>query len=151
NRQGAFQGSGRMELARWIASEKNPLTSRVIVNRIWQHHFGEGLVRTPGNFGKLGEPPMNPELLDYLAGLFVHSGWSLKAMHRALMITSAYQQSSIPTEETLQADPENRLFGRMNRRRLDAEEIRDSLLAVSGRLDRRMGGRATRDFDWPRR
>src|SRR5262249_6306226 len=70
NRQGAFQGSGRMELARWIASEKNPLTSRVIVNRIWQHHFGEGLVRTPGNFGKLGEPPMNPELLDYLAGLF---------------------------------------------------------------------------------
>jgi hypothetical protein len=147
----SLQGSGRMELARWIASPDNPLTARVMVNRIWQHHFGEGIVRTPGNFGKLGEAPTNPELLDYLARLFVQSGWSIKAMHRAIMLSTVYQQSCIPESDTLRADPENRLFGRMNRRRLEAEELRDSLLAVAGRLDATMGGRATRDFNMPRR
>ena len=146
-----LQGSGRTELARWIASSENPLTARVMVNRIWQHHFGEGIVRTPGNFGKLGEPPTNPGLLDYLARLFVQSGWSIKAMHRAIMLSAVYQQSSIPENDALRADPENRLFGRMNRQRLEAEELRDSLLAVAGRLETTMGGRATRDFNLPRR
>jgi hypothetical protein len=151
NQKAIAQGSGRMELARWIASAANPLTARVMVNRIWQHHFGDGLVRTPGNFGKLGEPPTHPELLDYLARLFVRSGWSVKALHREIMLSAAYQQSSIPEVMTLQADPENRLFGRMNRRRLEAEELRDALLAVGGRLNPTMGGRASRDFNLPRR
>jgi hypothetical protein len=146
-----LHGSGRMELARWIASPTNPLTARVMVNRIWQHHMGEGIVRTPGNFGKLGEPPTHPDLLDYLAGSFVGSGWSIKAMHRAIMQSAVYQQSSIPERETFQADPDNRLWGRMNRRRLEAEELRDSLLAAAGSLQLVMGGRATRDFNVPRR
>jgi hypothetical protein len=151
NQKPDIHGSGRMELAHWIASPANPLTARVMVNRIWQHHFGEGLVRTPGNFGKLGEPPTHPELLDYLARFFVRSGWSVKALHRAIMLSAVYQQSSVPEAETFQADPENRLFGRMNRRRLEAEELRDALLAVAGRLNPAMGGRATRDFNLPRR
>jgi hypothetical protein len=145
------QGSGRMQLARWIAGRDNPLTARVMVNRLWQQHFGEGLVRTPGNFGKLGQPPSHPELLDYLARMFVDHGWSMKAMHRAIMLSSAYQQSSVVDKKTLEADPENRWFGRMNRRRLEAEEIRDSLLAVTGQLDPRMGGKASLDFNLPRR
>jgi hypothetical protein len=122
-----------------------------MVNRLWQHHFGSGIVRTPGNFGKLGERPTHPELLDYLADLFVRSGWSIKAMHRAIMLSATYQQSSMPDPATLAADPDNRLFGRMNRRRLDAESIRDSLLAVSGQLDRTAGGPAVAGFDSPRR
>jgi hypothetical protein len=145
------EGSGRLQLAKWIASPDNPLTARVIVNRVWQSHFGEGLVRTPGNFGKLGEPPTNPQLLDYLADLLVKSGWSLKELHRAIMLSAVYQQSSVAPEETLKADPDNRLLGRMSRQRLEAEAIRDSLLAVSGRLDRTLGGRATRDFNTTRR
>ncbi|HEV3444485.1 MAG TPA: PSD1 and planctomycete cytochrome C domain-containing protein, partial [Gemmataceae bacterium] len=145
------QGSGRLQLAQWIADPKNPLTARVMANRLWQHHFGEGIVRTPGNFGKLGQPPTNPELLDYLARYFVQSGWSMKAMHRAIMLSATYQQSSVPRKETLEADPDNLLFGRMNRRRLEAEEIRDALLAVTGRLNAEMGGRATQDFNLPRR
>jgi cytochrome c553 len=144
-------GSGRMELARWIARPSNPLTARVMVNRIWQHHMGEGIVRTPGNFGKLGERPTHPELLDYLARQFIQSGWSIKAMHRAIMLSATYQQSSSAAPEMLKADPENRLFGRMNRRRLEAEEVRDALLAVAGRLDCAMGGKASRDFNRPRR
>jgi cytochrome c553 len=144
-------GSGRLELARWLASPEHPLTARVMVNRIWQHHFGEGLVRTPSNFGKLGEPPTHPELLDYLAGEFVRGGWSLKQMHRTIMLSAAYQQSSEPPAETLRIDPDNRLWGRMNRRRLEAEAIRDNLLAVSGRLDRRLRGKASGDFANPRR
>ena len=145
------QGSGRLELARWIASPQNPLTARVMVNRIWQQHFGEGIVRTPGNFGKLGERPIHPELLDYLAAQFIESGWSIKAMHRAMMLSATYQQASVAESQTLKADPENLLFGRMNRRRLEAEEIRDALLAVAGRLDRTMGGKARQDFNRPRR
>ena len=144
-------GSGRLELARWLVSPEHPLTARVMVNRIWQHHFGEGIVATPSNFGKLGERPTNPELLDWLARRFVESGWSMKAMHRAMMLSAAYQQSSRPRPQTLKADPDNHLFGRMNRRRLEAELIRDNLLAVAGRLDRSGGGPATPHFNSPRR
>jgi hypothetical protein len=144
-------GSGRLELAHWLTRPDNPLTARVMVNRIWQHHFGEGLVRTPSNFGKLGRPPTHPELLDWLARQFVQSGWSVKQMHRLLMLSAAYRQASEAAPETLRADPDNRLFGRMNRRRLEAEAIRDNVLAVSGRLDTKRGGPAVRDFAAPRR
>ena len=144
-------GSGRLELARWIASPDNPLTARVMVNRIWQHHFGEGIVRTPNNYGKLGSPPTHPELLDYLALEFIKSGWSIKAMHRAIMLSATWQQSSIPRPEVSKADPDNFLFARMNRRRLESEAIRDSLLAVANRLDRAFGGPAARAFETPRR
>jgi hypothetical protein len=151
HQQPITEGSGRLQLAQWIASPENPLTARVMVNRIWQYHFGEGLVRTPGNFGKLGEPPTHPELLDYLAHQFVQSGWSIKQMHRALLLSAVYQQSSHPDPKTFKADPDNRLFGWANRRRLEAEEIRDSLLAVSGQLDRTLHGPANRDFNTGRR
>ncbi|HKB35262.1 MAG TPA: PSD1 and planctomycete cytochrome C domain-containing protein, partial [Gemmataceae bacterium] len=133
-------GSGRLELARWVGSADNPLTARVMVNRIWQHHFGEGIVRTPSNFGRLGTPPTHPELLDWLAVRFVESGWSVKAMHRLILLSAAYQQSSRPSPDLLRADPDNRLFGRMNRRRLEAEALHDGLLAICGRLDRSRGG-----------
>ena len=146
-----MQGSGRLELARWIASSQNPLTARVMVNRIWQFHFGEGIVRTPGNFGKLGLPPTHPELLDYLAHRFVESGWSMKAMHRAIMLSSVYQQSSVPNPETLKTDPDNKLFGRMNRQRLTVEALRDSLLAASGSLDLSLGGAPIREIKNNRR
>ncbi len=145
------KGSGRLELARWVASADNPLTARVMVNRIWQHHFGEGIVRTPNNYGKLGIPPTHPELLDYLAIEFVRSGWSVKAMHRLIMLSATYQQSSHAASGLLQADPENLLFGRMNRNRLDAESIRDSLLADSGNLDGAIGGPSIRDLNSARR
>ena len=145
------EGSGRLELADWIASPDNPLTARVMVNRIWQHHFGEGIVRTPNNYGKLGTRPTHPELLDYLAHRFVESGWSVKAMHRAIMLSAAYQQSSIPRPATFEADPDNLLFGRMNRRRLESEPLRDSLLDAAGKLDLTMGGPAIRDLNTPRR
>ena len=145
------EGSGRLQLAKWLASPGNPLTARVMVNRIWQHHFGEGIVRTPNNYGKLGAPPTHPELLDYLAHRFVESGWSIKAMHRAIMLSAVYQQSSTSRAATLSADPENKWFGRMNRRPLDAESLRDSLLASAGRLDLTLGGPAIRDLDNARR
>jgi hypothetical protein len=144
-------GSGRLELARWLTSPDNPLTARVIVNRVWQHHFGAGLVRTPSNFGKLGEPPTHPELLDHLAREFVRDGWSIKRLHRRIVLSSTYRQSSEGDPATLKADPDNRLFGRMNRRRLDAESLRDALLSVSGRLDLRTGGPAVRDANSRRR
>jgi cytochrome c553 len=134
------KGSGRLELAEWLASPKHPLTARVMVNRIWQFHFGEGLVRTPNNFGKLGEAPTHPELLDYLATRFVESGWSVKKMHRLVMLSSAYQMSSRITKEQSEADPGNRLLSHFSRRRLDVEEIRDGLLAVDRSLDLTMGG-----------
>jgi hypothetical protein len=135
-------GSGRLELARWVGSADNPLTARVMVNRIWQHHFGEGIVRTPSNFGRRGTPPTHPELLDWLARRFVESGWSVKAVHRLILLSAAYQESSRPTPELLHADPDNLLFGRMNRRRLEAEALRDGLLAVCGRLEETRGGPA---------
>ena len=144
-------GSGRMELARWIASAENPLTARVMVNRIWQHHFGEGIVRTPNNFGKLGTPPTHPELLDWLATEFVKSGWSVKAIHRLILTSATYQQSSTAAPAARKADADNQLFTRQNRRRLSAEELRDSLLATTGALDRTVGGASLRDLAAPRR
>jgi hypothetical protein len=143
------EGSGRLELARAIASKDNPLTARVIVNRVWQHQFGAGLVRTPSDFGLRSEPPTHPELLDYLAWRFMEDGWSLKKLHRLIMLSRVYQQSSVPDAETVRADPENRLLGAMNRRRLEFEALRDSLLAVSGRLDRKPAGRAVDLFTAP--
>jgi hypothetical protein len=133
-------GSGRRELAEWLASEKNPMTARVMVNRIWQGHFGEGIVRTPDNFGKMGERPTHPELLDYLASVFTEKGWSMKEMHRLMLNSSAYQMSSAASEEQVKADGENKLFSRYPRRRLLVEEMRDGMLAISGKLDTTMGG-----------
>jgi len=132
---GASAPANRAALADWLAT--HPLTARVMANRIWQHHFGRGIVSTPSEFGPHGQPPSNPELLDALAAEFVASGWSLKAMHRLLMRSAAYQRSVGPVSPR---DPDNQLFGRMNRRRLEGEVIRDSLLAVSGRLNLEMGG-----------
>src|SRR6185369_1529021 len=125
----------RAALAEWLAS--HPLTARVMANRIWQHHFGRGLVPTPSEFGPHGQPPSNPELLDWLASEFGARGFSLKSMHRMLMTSAAYQRSIGPVSPK---DPENQLFGRMNRRRLEGEVIRDSLLFVSGRINLEMGG-----------
>jgi hypothetical protein len=143
--------SGRLELARWIASPANPLTARVIVNRVWQHHFGEALVRTPSNFGKLGEPPTHPDLLDWLADEFIRQGWSLKKLHRLVLLSAAYQQDSRGSADAVRHDPDNRLLGRMHRRRLDAEALRDSLLATAGQLEETRGGPAVRDLAAPRR
>ncbi len=136
------KGSGRLELAQTIASKDNPLTARVMANRIWMHHFGQGLVRTPGNFGLRGEPPTHPELLDFLARSFMDQGWSVKKLHRQIMTSAAYQQTSDDNPSGLAADAENRLLWKMNRRRLELEAIRDSLLAVAGHLDLKMGGKA---------
>ncbi|MEE9240229.1 MAG: DUF1553 domain-containing protein, partial [bacterium] len=129
-----------LELARWLTDSRNPLTARVMVNRIWKWHFGEGLVRTPNNFGKMGEPPSHPELIDYLARRFIDDGWSVKKMHRLIMLSSTYQMSGETRKGNIEADPENRLLSRFNRRRLDVEQIRDGLLAMDGTLDLTMGG-----------
>lgn len=131
--------SGRLELARWIASPENPLTARVMVNRIWQHHFGRGLVATSDNFGVRGDRPSHPELLDWLATRFIESGWSVKAMHRLIVLSNAYQQGNVTSPESLQIDPERKWLSSFSRRRLSAEELRDSMLAVSGKLDRTAG------------
>jgi hypothetical protein len=144
-------GSGRLELARWIAGRDNPLTARVMANRIWQHHFGEGIVRTPSNFGRRGERPTHPELLDWLARRFVESGWSVKSLHREIMLSAAYRRSSQAPAALLAADPDNRHLGRMNRRRLDAEGLHDGLLALAGRLEERVGGPADPAPSSPRR
>jgi hypothetical protein len=133
-------GSGRRELAELIASPQNPLTARVMVNRIWKHHFGEGLVRTASNFGVLGDRPTHPELLDFLAARFIASGWSIKALHREIMFSATYQQSSAYDADNAQVDGENRLLWRMNRRRLEVEAWRDAMLAVAGTLDTTIGG-----------
>ena len=127
--------SGRLQLARWIASPENPLTARVIANRIWRWHFGRGIVPTADNFGVLGEKPSHPELLDHLALRLVEHGWSIKALHREIMGSATYQQSSLASAELEEADPENRLFARWKIRRLESEAIRDSILFKSGRLD----------------
>lgn len=142
----AREKSGRLDLAQWMTRADNPLTARVMVNRIWQWHFGEGIVRSVDNFGLLGDQPTHPELLDYLAERFVGDGWSIKKMHRRLMQSAAYQRSGAgagdprPTLSNDGADPENRLLSHFPRRRLEAEEVRDSLLAVADSLDCRMGG-----------
>jgi cytochrome c553 len=130
----------RRGFADWLASPSNPLTARVMVNRIWQHHFGEGIVRTPSNFGKMGEQPSHRELLDWLALEFIDRGWSVKAMHRLLMTSQAYQMAATDTAANVAIDPENRLFWRAPRQRLEAEVIRDQMLAVAGTLDRTTGG-----------
>jgi hypothetical protein len=129
------QGSGRRELAQWIADSKNPLTARVMANRIWLNHFGKGIVPTPNDFGKQGKPPTHPELLDYLAEKFIASGWSIKAMHRLIMLSRTYQLSSERSELAISKDANNDLFGAFPRRRLDAEAIRDTLLALGENLD----------------
>jgi hypothetical protein len=149
NRQPFKEGSGRLELAQAIASKDNPLTARVLVNRVWLHHFGVGLVRTPSDFGLRSEPPTHPELLDYLARYFMDEGWSVKKLHRLILLSRVYQQSSVPDPRTARADPDNRLLGVMNRRRLEFEALRDSLLAVSGQLDARAGGRSVDLFAAP--
>ncbi|MSR31407.1 MAG: DUF1553 domain-containing protein [Gemmataceae bacterium] len=138
--------SGRLELAQWIASKGNPLTARVMVNRVWQHHFGTGLVATSDNFGKRGESPSHAELLDWLASRFLESGGSVKALHRLILSSSVYQQATRSNAAGETADPENRLLWRMNRRRLEAEILRDAMLAVSGKLDRTIGGNDSGEF-----
>jgi hypothetical protein len=151
--------SGRLQLADWIASADNPLTARVLVNRVWQHHFGTGLVRTPDNFGRLGERPSHPELLDFLADRFMRGEgktaglstlpsspstaakpWSIKSLHRLIMLSATYQLSTEPNPAAQAKDPENRLVWRMNRHRLEAEAIRDAILIANGQLDRKPGG-----------
>jgi len=152
-------GSGRQELAQAIASKTNPLTARVFVNRVWLYHFGAGLVRTPSDFGKQGERPTHPELLDYLASTFMAGGWSLKKLHRQIMLSATYQQSCDPpsqkaSDKALAADPENRLLWHMNRRRLEFEAMRDNLLCVAGTLDARAVGGPSVDLwtePFPRR
>jgi hypothetical protein len=136
----AFAGSGRLQLADWLVRPDHPLTPRVMVNRIWQGHFGEGIVRTPDNFGVMGERPTHLELLDFLAKRFVEDGWSIKSMHRMMVLSSAYQMSSVNMENSADADMDNRLLSRFNRRRLSVEEIRDGLLHIDGTIDFTVGG-----------
>jgi hypothetical protein len=131
---------GRLALARWLTDPANPLTARVMVNRLWQHHFGRGIVPTPNDFGKLGDPPAHPELLDWLASEFVAGGWKIKPIQRLILTSSAYRMSSKANDRALRIDPANTLLWRFNMRRQTAEEVRDSMLAVSGRLNLKMGG-----------
>jgi mono/diheme cytochrome c family protein len=130
----------RKQLADWIANANNPLTARVVVNRIWQYHFGQGLVRTPSDFGVTGDRPSHPELLDWLATEFIARGWSWKAMHRLILTSNTYRQSSRFDSKAAAADPENRLLWRSRPRRVEAEVLRDSILVASGKLNRQMGG-----------
>ncbi len=131
----------RAELAKWVTGPDNPLTARVMVNRIWQYHFGRGIVGTANDFGRMGTRPSHPELLDYLANEFVASGFSVKHMHRMILNTNAYRQSSSTVNvAAAEKDSENKLLWKFNRRRLDAEEIRDAMLAVSGKLNDKAGG-----------
>jgi hypothetical protein len=132
--------SGRLELAAWLTDPRNPLTARVMVNRIWLHHFGKGIVPTPNDFGARGRPPTHPELLDHLASRFIRDGWSIKAMHRRLMLSRTYQLAGFDDSHNASVDPANHLQWRHDRRRLSAEEIRDAMLAVAGTLDRSEGG-----------
>jgi len=130
----------RAALANWLTDKNNPLTARVMVNRLWQHHFGRGIVATPNDFGVRGEPPTHPELLDWLARDFMDGGWSVKRMHKRMLLSATYRQATQTSAEALAIDPSNSLLGRMNRLRLEGESIRDSLLAVSGRLNSSLGG-----------
>ncbi|WZO96822.1 PSD1 and planctomycete cytochrome C domain-containing protein [Isosphaeraceae bacterium EP7] len=141
------EGSGRLQLANAIASPENPLTARVFVNRVWAQHFGKGLVGTPSNFGKLGERPSHPALLDHLAATFVNGGWSIKSLHREIMLSATYQLAAVDLPANAEVDPENRLLWRANRRRLEIEPWRDSLLAVTGELDGRLGGPSSKLTD----
>jgi hypothetical protein len=134
------QGGSRRALARWLTNPQHPMTARVFVNRLWQHHFGRGLMMTPSDFGIRSQRPSHPELLDWLATEFIRSGWSIKSMHRLLLNSMAYQQSSEPSAQTRALDPDNHWFSRQNRTRLEGEVLRDSLLAISGRLNRTVAG-----------
>ncbi|MDQ3622762.1 MAG: DUF1553 domain-containing protein, partial [Verrucomicrobiota bacterium] len=140
NRKPFTEGSGRLELAQAIASRDNPLTARVMVNRVWQWHFGQAIVRTVSDFGVRSEPPTHPELLDYLASYFMDNGWSLKRLHRLIMLSGVYQQDSRLNQAAMQKDPTNQWIWRFNLQRLDFEQMRDSLLASAGKLDLAMGG-----------
>lgn len=139
-------GKRRLGLARAVISEDNPLTSRVLVNWVWQQHFGVGLVRTPDDFGTRGTPPTHPELLDFLADEFRKNGWSLRWLHKQILATKVYRQSCVEDPQSRQVDPENRLLWRMPRRRLDFEAMRDAMLWISGELDLAQGGRPV-DFE----
>src|SRR5262249_54830528 len=130
------KGSGRLELANWITDPANPMTARVMVNRLWQYHFGKGIVATPSDFGKQGRAPTHPALLDYLAAQFIRSGWSIKSMHRLIMLSQTYQLSSSDDADNARIDVNNDYYWRGTRHRLDGESIRDSMLAVAGTLDR---------------
>ena len=140
NRQSFLKGSGRLELAKSIASNTNPLTSRVFVNQVWAHHFGNGLVGTLGDFGVRGDLPTHPELLDWLAMNFMENNWSIKKLHKVIVTSNTYKQSSNDREDCLKVDPENKLLWKQNRRRLDFESLHDSVLSVSGNLDLKVGG-----------
>jgi hypothetical protein len=142
-------GSGRLEMAKIIADPKNPLTARVMVNRVWGHLFGQGLVRTPSDFGMRSDPPKHPEMLDWLASRFTESDWSIKELHRLIVMSATYRQSSISSESLVKLDPENRLLGRMTRKRLTFEGLRDGLLLSAGRLDETIGGRSADLFKEP--
>ena len=142
-------GSGRLELAEGIAADSNPLTARVIVNRVWGWHFGQGLVRTPSDFGTRSDPPTHPELLDWLTKRFIEDGWSLKKLHKRILMTATYQQSSATPAAAFQADPDNRWLAHQNRKRLDFEAMRDSLLQIAGQLDAKLNGRSVDLFAQP--
>jgi Protein of unknown function (DUF1553) len=139
---GATQTGRRLAFARWLTRPDHPLTARVMVNRLWKHHFGRGIVPTVGNSGKAGQPPTHPELLDWLARELIARGWSVKAMHRLMVTSSAYRQRSVVTPELRAADPDNALLSRMPLVRLDAEALYDTLLLTAGRLDGRRAGPA---------
>jgi hypothetical protein len=136
DREVAASASGRVQLAQWLTDRANPLAARVMVNRIWQYHFGKGIVQTPNDFGVRGKPPTHPELLDWLASRFVGNKWSVKSMHRLIMLSRAYRAGARDNPAYATADPGNDLLWKFDQRRLSAEEIRDSLLTVGGLLDR---------------
>jgi len=140
----APEGERRLALAKWITRDDNPLTPRVLANRVWQHHFGTGIVDTPSDFGFLGGRPSHPELLDYLAARLLGQGWRLKPLHREILLSQAYGQAATFREEAARVDQEARLLWRFPPRRLGAEEIRDTMLQVAGQLDLRMGGQGFR-------
>jgi hypothetical protein len=143
------EGQRRRALAEWITHPDNPLTRRVLVNRLWHHHFGQGLVTTPSDFGLGGDKPSHPELLDWLADEFLKSGWSIKHMHKLIVMSAAYQQPSMSiNSEAARLDAQNRLLWRQNPRRLDAESLHDAVLVVSGTLNPAMGGAGYRDFNY---
>src|SRR4030095_9485143 len=138
--QGLNSTGRRTVLANWLVDSKTPLVARVMVNRIWQSHFGTGIVTTPGDFGRMGARPTHPELLDYLAATFVENGWSIKKLHKLILLSNTYRQSSDSMPQAAQADPDNKLLWRYGRHRLEAEAIRDSMLQLSGLLNSKMGG-----------
>src|SRR5262249_15148538 len=137
---GATSTGRRTALARWLTNPEHPLTARVLVNRLWQQHFGRGIVGTPSDFGEQGEAPTHPELLDWLAREFIEGGWSLRAMHRLMVTSAVYRQSTQGHPATVKGDLDNKLLGHANRRRLEGEALRDAMLAASGELNLKAGG-----------